>query len=106
MKFGVIFSVLLIFGTFVIPLNTNNSYGDGMLLFTVHKTVGSAEVNTENRSKDRCFVHVKIEAYSTHHGPFYRNNPDSIFYPGDAFDYEITTWREVCNPDYWQICPI
>ncbi len=106
MKFGVIFSVLLIFGTFVIPLNTNDSYGDGILLFTVHRTAGSAEVNTENISKDRCFVHVKIEVYSAHHGPFHRNNPDNIFYPGDAFDYGITTWMEECNPDYWQLCPM
>ena len=106
MKIGVILSILLIFGTFVVPLNSNNSYGDGILLFTVHRTAGSAEVNTENLTKDRCFVHVKIDVYSAHHGAHHRNNPDSTFYPGDAFDYEITTWKDGCNPDYWQPCPM
>ena len=107
MKIGVaFFSILLIFGTFVVPLNTDNSYGDGILLYTVHRTAGSVEVNTENLTKERCFVHVKIDVYSAHHNEFHRNNPDKTFYPGDAFDYEITTWKDGCNPDFWQPCPM
>ena len=106
MKVGIIFSILLIFGTFVVPLSTNNSYGDSILLFTVHRTAGSGDVDTENLIKERCFVHVKIDVYSSHHDIHHRNNPDKTFYPGDAFDYSITTWKEGCNPDYWQPCPM
>ena len=98
--------ILLILGTFVIiPLNTNNSYGDGILLFTVHRVAGSGDVNTENLIKERCFVHVQIDIYSAHHGPFPRNNPDKTFYPGDAFDYQVKTWKDGCG-DFWQPCPI
>ena len=93
-------------GTLVVPLNINNSYSDGILLFTVHRTAGSGEVNTENLTKERCFVHVQIDVYSAHHGPFHRNNPDKSFYPGDAFDYSTTTWKDGCNTDYWQPCPM
>jgi len=93
-------------GTFVVPLNTNNSYGDGILLYTVTETAGSGPLNTENLTKDLCFVHVKIDVYSAHHGAFHRNNPDKTFYPADAFDYEISTWKEGCNPAYWQPCPM
>ncbi len=106
MKFTILLFILFLLGTFVVPLNINNSYGDGILLFTVYEIAGSAEVNTENLSKGRCFVHVKIDVYSARHGPFHRNNPDSTFYTGDAFDYDITTWKDGCNPDYWQPCPI
>ena len=107
MKFVSLFPfVLFILGTFVISLNINDSYGDGILLFTIHVVDGSAEVVTENITKERCFVHVKIDVYSAHHGPFHRNNPDKTFYPGDAFDYQTTTWKNGCNPDYWQPCPI
>jgi len=106
-KFGIIASILLILGIFAIPLNTYNySYGDGALLFTVHRTAGSGDVNTENLIKERCFVHVKIDVYSAHHDSFHRNNPDKTFYPGDAFDYKTTTWKDGCNPDYWQPCPM
>ena len=45
-------------GTFVAPLNVNESYGDGMLLFTIHRITGSAEDVTENLIKERCFVHT------------------------------------------------
>ena len=103
---SILLAILLILGTLVVPLNTSPSYGDGVLLFTVHRTAGSGEVNTENLTKERCFVHVKIDGYSSHHGPFHRNNPDKTFYPGDAFDYSITTWKDGCNPDYWQPCPM
>ena len=88
---AILLSILFILGTFVIPLNINNSYGDGILLFTVHVVDGSAEVVTENLIKERCFVHAQIDVYSAHHGPFHRNNPDKTFYPGDAFDYQTTT---------------
>ena len=97
--------VLLIFGIFVVPLNVNNSFGDGVLLFTVHQIAGSAEVNTENLIKERCFVHVKIDVYSAHHNSFHRNNPDKTFYPGDAFDYQVKTWKDGCG-NFWQPCPI
>ena len=107
MKFTSLFlSVLFILGTFTVPLNIDNSFGDDILLFTVHRIAGSGEVNTENLTKERCFVHVKIDVYSAHHGSFYRNNPDKTFYPGDAFDYKTTTWKDGCNPDYWHLCPM
>ena len=106
MKSRVLFlSILLILGTFAIPLNTNISYGDATLLFTVHVVDGSAEIVTENLIKERCFVHVQIDVYSAHHGPFHRNNPDKTFYPGDAFDYQTTTWKDGCG-NFWQPCPI
>ena len=97
--------VWLILGTFVVPLNINNSYGDGILLFTVHVVDGSDEIVTENLIKERCFVHAKIDVYSSHHNGFHRNNPDKTFYPGDAFDYQITTWKDGCSA-FWQPCPI
>ncbi|WP_316506096.1 hypothetical protein [Nitrosopumilus sp.] len=99
-------AVLLILGAFVVPLNTNTySYGDGILLFTVHIVDGSAEVVTENLIKERCFVHVQIDVYSAHHNGFHRNNPDKTFYPGDAFDYKTTTWKDGCG-NFWQPCTI
>ena len=76
MKIGGIFSVLLIFGTFIIPLNTNDSYADDILFFTVYRTAGSGDVNTENLIKERCFVHVQIDVYSARYGSFHRNNPN------------------------------
>ena len=106
MKFRVsLVVILLALGTFVVPLNVNNSFGDGILLFTVHRVAGSAEVTTENLIKERCFVHVQIDVYSSHHGPFHRNNPDKTFYPGDAFDYQVKTWKDGCGA-FWQPCPI
>jgi len=98
-------TMLFISGTFVVPLNTNNSYGDEILLFTIHQVAGSGDVNTDTLRKERCFVHVKIDVYSAHHGPFHRNNPDKTFYPGDAFDYTTTTWKDGCGV-FWQPCPI
>ena len=92
-------------GTFVVPLNVNDSFGDKILLFTIHEIAGSGDVNTENLIKERCFVHVQIDVYSAHHGPFHRNNPDKTFYPGDAFDYQTQTWKDGCGP-FWQPCPI
>ena len=102
---SLLLAILLIFGTFVVPLNMNNSFGDGILLFTVHRVAGSGDVRTENLIKERCFVHVQIDVYSAHHGPFHRNNPDKTFYPGDAFDYKTTTWKDGCGA-FWQPCPI
>ncbi|MDH5666232.1 MAG: hypothetical protein OEY10_08045, partial [Nitrosopumilus sp.] len=66
---------------------------------------GSAEVITENLIKEKCFVHVQIDVYSSHHNGFHRNNPDKTFYPGDAFDYQTTTWKDGCG-NFWQPCPI
>ncbi|WP_316505578.1 hypothetical protein [Nitrosopumilus sp.] len=106
MKFASLFlAVLFVLGTFVVPLNINDSYGDGILLFTVHRVAGSGDVNTDDLIKERCFVHVQIDVYSAHHGPFHRNNPDKTFYPGDAFDYQTTTWKDGCG-EFWQPCPI
>ena len=92
-------------GTFVIPLNANDTFGDEILLFTIHQVAGSGDINTENLIKERCFVHVKIDVFSAHHGAFHRNNPDKTFYPGDAFDYRTTTWKDGCGA-FWQPCPI
>jgi len=98
--------MLLIFGTFLMPLNNmQNSYGDSVLLYTVHQVAGSGDVNTDTLRKERCFVHVQIDVYSAHHGAFHRNNPDKTFYPGDAFDYVTTTWKDGCE-SFWQPCPI
>ena len=97
-------SIFLILGISV-PLNTNNSYGDSILLFTVHVVDGSAEVVTENLIKERCFVHAKIDVYSAHHNGFHRNNPDKTFYPGDALDYQTQTWKDGCGA-FWQPCSI
>jgi len=104
-KSRVFLVILLIFGTFVIPLNINYSYGDGILLFTVHRVAGSGDVNNENLIKERCFVHAQIDVYAAHHGSFHRNNPDKTFYPGDAFDYQTQTWKDGCG-NFWQPCPI
>jgi len=104
-KSGVFLSILLILGTFVIPLNINYSYGDSVLLYTIHRVAGSGDVNTDTLRKERCFVHVKIDVYSAHHEVFHRNNPDKTFYPGDAFDYSTTTWKDGCG-SFWQPCPI
>ena len=101
----ILLSILFLLGIFVIPLNTNNSYGDGILLFTIYVVDGSAEVVTENLIKERCFVHVQIDVYSAHHGPFHRNNPDKTFYPGDAFVYQTQTWKDGCGA-FWHPCPI
>ena len=101
----ILLSILFILGTLAIPLNINNSYGDGILLFTVHRVAGSGDVHTENLIKERCFVHVKIDVYSAHHNNFHRNNPDRTFYPGDVFDYQTTTWKDGCG-NFWQPCPI
>ena len=98
-------TVIFLFGTFVVPFSINNVYGDGVLLFTVHAVEGSAEVVTENLIKERCFVHAKIDVYSSHHGPFHRNNPDKTFYPRDAFDHQTSTWKDGCGA-FWQPCPI
>jgi len=87
------------------PINIQNSYGDSVLLYTVHQVAGSADVNTDTLRKDRCFVHVQIDVYSAHHGAFHRNNPDKTFYPGDVFDYTTTTWKDGCG-SFWQPCPI
>jgi len=97
--------VLLIIGTFLMPVNIQNSYGNSVLLYTVHQVAGSGDVNTDTLRKERCFVHVKIDVYSSHHGVFHRNNPDKTFYPGDAFDYITTTWKDGCG-SFWQPCPI
>ena len=85
--------------------NMQNSYGDSLLLYTVHQVAGSGDVNTDTLIKERCFVHVQIDVYSAHHGPHHRNNPDKTFYPGDAFDYRTTTWKDGCG-SFWQPCPI
>ena len=80
--------MLFVFGTFLMPLtNMQNSYGDSVLLYTVHQVAGSGDVNTDTLRKERCFVHVQIDVYSAHHVSYHRNNPDKTFYPGDAFDY-------------------
>ena len=106
MKFRSLFlAILFLLGTFVVPLNTNNIYGDGILLFFVHVVDGSTEVITENLIKESCFVHAKIDVYSAHHNSFHRNNPDKTFYPGDAFDYQTQTWKDGCGA-FWQPCPI
>ena len=105
MRSRVFLILSLILGTIVVPLNINNSFGDGILLFTVHRIAGSDEVNTENLIKERCFVHVQIDIYSAHHGPFHRNNPDKTFYPGDAFDYQVKTWKDGCG-NFWQPCSV
>ena len=97
--------MLFALGTFVTPLSVSNSFGDGILLFTIHRVAGSDEVNTENLIKERCFVHTKIDVYSSHHNGFHRNNPDKTFYPGDAFDYQVKTWKDGCG-NFWQPCPI
>ena len=97
--------LLIIFSTFVVPLNINYSYGNSILLYTVHQVAGSGDVNTDTLRKERCFVHVQIDVYSSHHGAFHRNNPDRTFYPGDAFDYTTTTWKDGCG-SFWQPCPI
>ena len=98
--------MLFVFGTFLMPLTSmQNSYGDSVLLYTVHQVAGSGDVNTDTLRKERCFVHVQIDVYSAHHGPYHRNNPDETFYPGDAFDYRTTTWKDGCG-GFWQPCPI
>ena len=98
--------MLLVFGIFLVPLSMmQNSYGDSVLLYTVHQVAGSGDVNTDTLIKERCFVHVQIDVYSAHHGPYHRNNPDKTFYPGDAFDYTTTTWKDGCG-SFWQPCPI
>ena len=102
---SLLLAIFLVLGTFVIPLNINYSYGDGILLYAVHRVAGSGGVNTENLIKERCFVHVQIDIYSSHHDSFHRNNPDKTFYPGDAFDYQTTTWKDGCGA-FWQPCPI
>ncbi|MGI9566929.1 MAG: hypothetical protein ACR2LL_07960 [Nitrosopumilus sp.] len=58
MKIAILLALLFILGTFVIPFNVNDTYGDGILLFTVHRVAGSDDVNTENQLKERCFVHA------------------------------------------------
>ena len=106
MKFrSLLLSILLILEIFIVPLNINDSYGDGVLLFTIHQVTGSGDVHTENLIKERCFVHVQIDVYSAHHDSFHRNNPDKTFYPGDAFDYQVKTWKDGCG-NFWQPCPI
>ena len=98
--------MLFVFGTFLMPLtNMQNSYGDSVLLYTVHQVAGSGDVNTDTLRKERCFVHVQIDVYSAHHVSYHRNNPDKTFYPGDAFDYTTTTWKDGCG-SFWQPCPI
>ena len=79
----VLIIMLIILGTFVAPLNNSNySYGDSVLLYTVHQVAGSGDVNTDTLRKERCFVHVQIDVHSAHHDSFHRNNPDKTFYPG------------------------
>ena len=91
---------LLISGIFIIPLNIADSYGDGILLFTVHKVAGSGHIHTENLIKDRCFVHAQIDVYSAHHGVFHRNNSDKTLYPRDAFGYQVSAWNNGCG-NFW-----
>ena len=101
--------MLVILWTFLMPINNNssmqNSYADSVLLYTVHQVAGSDAISTDTLRKERCWVHVQIDVYSAHHGTFHRNNPDKTFYPGDAFDYATTTWKEGCG-SFWQPCPI
>ena len=47
MKFIIFLFILLIAGTFVIPLNNNYSFGDSVLLYTVHQIAGSDAINTD-----------------------------------------------------------
>ena len=84
---------LLILGMLSVSLNVNDTYGDSILMFTVHRVAGGDEVVTENLIKERCFVHAQIDVYSAHHRSFHRNNLDKMFYPGDAFDYQVSTWK-------------
>jgi len=103
-KSGIFLTILLILGIFVIPYNIQNSYGDRILLYTIHRTAGSVGIHTENLIKERCFVHAQIDVYLAHHGVFHRNNHDKTFYPGDAFDYQTTTWKDGCE-NFRQPCP-
>ena len=105
MKFTSLFFVsLFLLGIFVVPLNVNYSFGDPTLLFNTHQVTGSDTISTDTTYRERCFVHVEITVTSSHHDTYHRNNPDKTFYPGDAFDYNINTWRDGCR--HFQPCPI
>jgi len=96
-KFGVIFSILLVSGTFVVPLNTNVVQAHDILLYSNSQTNGSGDDNTPPTTRERCFVTVTVRAYAEHHdGIHHRNNPDKTFYPGDAFGYETSVTKNGC----------
>ena len=106
MNLGPFLTILFVSGTLMVPVNVSVAQADPILLHTITKTAGSDAVSNTNLIKERCFVHVRIDVYSAHHGAYHRNNPDGTFYPADAFDYDIATWKSGCNPDYWQPCPM
>ena len=68
-----------------------------VLMFAVHKVVGSNDINIKKTVKERCFIYVEMDVYSSHRGPFHRNNLDKTFYPVDTFDYSTTTWKDNCR---------
>ena len=96
MKIGVIFSILLISGTLVVPLNTQVVDAHRTLLYTDTQTNGSGDDDTPPTTRERCFVTVTVSVYSAHHGPHHRNNPDKTVYPGDAFEYETRVTKSGC----------
>jgi len=95
-KFGVIFSVLLISGMFAVPLNNNVAQAHDILLYSDTQTNGSGDDNTPPTTRERCFVTVTVRVYTEHHGIHHRNNPDNTFYPGDAFRYETSVTKNGC----------
>ena len=106
MKTGVIFSILLISGTFAIPLNIQVADGHDILLYSDTQTNGSGDDNTPPTTRERCFVTVTVRVYAEHHGVHHRNNPDSTFYPGDAFRYETSVTKNGCIPNSLKGCKL
>ena len=49
MKLRIFAAFLLISGTFVIPLNATNSFGDGVFLFTIRQVAGSVSILLNNK---------------------------------------------------------
>ena len=106
MKIGVIFSILLISGTFAIPLNVQVADGHDILLYSDSQTNGSGDDDTPPITRERCFVTTTVRIYTEHHGVHHRNNPDNTFYPGDAFRYETSVTKDGCIANSLKGCKL
>ncbi len=107
MKLGLVLSILLVSGTFAVPLNMQVADAHDILLYSDSQTNGSGDDNTPPTTRERCFVTVTVNVYAEHHdGIHHRNNPDSTFYPGDAFRYETSVTKSGCIANSLKGCKL
>lgn len=98
-----LFFILLVFGMSV-PSYHLMAYADKTIIAEIHSRAGSDTISTSTLFKERCWVTVDVIISSSHHSTYHRNNPDNTYYPGDAFEYSISTGVDGCR--HYQPCPL